>query len=297
MNLLLTGVSGFIGSNLLKELEINNNKFDNIYLLTNKEILGYTCVKYFNYNLNKSIFKNIKNIDVVIHVGAYTPKSYNEKDITTACSSNISNTLSLIQSLPNLPKKFIYISTTDVYGEDTIITENSKVEPLSLYAHSKLYCEEMLKVWAEEKKVCLQILRLGHIYGVGEEKYKKIIPSIITKIIKKEDIELYSHGEELRAFLNIRDCCKLILSSLELESFVGPINVVSSRRISILNLIELIFEISQKNVKIVKTDNKIIKIRDIIYNNEKMIKCLGKEEISLIQGLKEEYEYFIKLLT
>lgn len=293
MNLLLTGSSGFVGSNLLNELRMINDSFENIYLITNKEISGYICLNYSNYNIDKSLFKNIKKIDVIIHIGAYTPKSNNERNLINSCNSNITYTLGLIESLPNLPQKFIYVSTTDIYGSDEVIDENSKIQPISLYAYSKLYCEEMLKIWAEENNVCLQILRLGHIYGIGEEKYKKIIPTIINKIIYNIEIDLFSNGTEKRSFLNIKDCCKLILNSMKLEEFVGPINIVSSMNVSLLNLIDLLFEISQKTVG-VKCIDKSFEARDILYNNEKMIKYLGNETISLKQGLREEYEYCYK---
>lgn len=296
MNLLITGASGFIGLNLLNELKLIEDDYENIYLLTNKIIPGYKCINYDSYNFNNDLFKNINSIETVIHLGAFIPKSNNEKDIINLCSSNITSTISLIEKLPNTPTKFIYISTIDVYGNSEIIDENSTINPISLYAYSKLYCEEVLKTWAYEKNVCLQILRLGHIYGQGEENYKKIIPTSIKKIIINDDIELYNNGEEKRSFLNIKDCCMLILNSLKLDKFVGPINVVSAASISIKDLIQLLFHISKKSVNITKT-NKITKVRNVKYNNEKMIKYLGNESISLNQGLKEEYEYFYKIIN
>ncbi|MFL0251665.1 NAD-dependent epimerase/dehydratase family protein [Clostridium neuense] len=296
MNLLITGSSGFIGSNLINELELIKKHFDNIYLLSNKEIEGYTCIKYENYNFNKKIFSHIKSIDVVIHIGGYIPKISSEGNVISLCNSNITSTFDLIESLPNLPSKFIFISTTDIYENSEVIDENSKIKPISLYASSKLYCEEMLKAWAEEKNVCLQILRLGHVYGIGEYKYKKIIPIIINKIIKNEVIQLYSNGMQKRAYINVKDCCRLILNSLKLEKFVEPINIVSSTSISMIDLIELLFEISLKKVPI-KRINGSSDLRSINYNNEKMIKYLGKDTISLSEGLKEEYDCFLKLLN
>ena len=89
------------------------------------------------------------------------------------CNSNITSTAKLLKS--NLPmiKNFIFFSTIDVYGYDNPITEETKPFPTSLYGHSKLYCEQMVSAWAAQKKVCHQILRIGHVYGEGEEKYTK----------------------------------------------------------------------------------------------------------------------------
>lgn len=295
MNILITGATGFIGRNLLQVIETNSAyKNNEVILLTSKEIVGYKCIIHNNYTFSKYDFmeKGINEIDIVIHIGAYTPKTSLEANKVKESVLNIANTECLLDSLPSIPKKVIYLSTIDVYGTVTgIIKEETPTVPCTLYGQSKLFIEKMLERWAEEKNVILQILRIGHIYGEGEDAYKKILPMTIKMILESKSPAIYTDGKEKRSFLYITDCCNLILKSIELDEYVGPINVVSDKEVSILELVNIIIEVSGRNIKpIVK--NKNANIKDFIFNNDKMIKYLGAESVSLREGIIKEYEYF-----
>lgn len=295
MNILITGASGFIGANLLKSLE-NNPKYvnDKIILLASKEIEGYLCIIHNNYKFTKEDFykKGINMIDIIIHLGAFTPKSSLESNDIDRSISNINNTEYLLQNLPNVPKKFVFISTIDVYGiVNGIISEDSPTVPNTLYGLSKLFLEKMIFEWAKNNKVILQILRIGHIYGEGEDEYKKILPMSINKILKNEAPVIYTDGKEKRTFLYIADCCNFILNSIVLDEYLGPINIVGNRTITILDLINLIIEISEKNIT-PKVENMNIEVKDFVFDNNKMNKYLGMEATLLEEGIKREYKYF-----
>ena len=169
MNILITGANGFIGRKLL-EVICNNTSYRtyNIVLLTSKEMLGYTSIIHNNYSFEKADFlrKGIQYIDVLIHLGAFTPKSTSESNQIEGCISNIINTEYLLNNLPSIPKKIIFLSTLDVYGTvSNIISEDSHTIPETLYGHSKLFLEKMILEWSKINKVTPQILRIGHIYG------------------------------------------------------------------------------------------------------------------------------------
>lgn len=295
MNILITGATGFIGRNLLKVIETNYEyENDEVILLTSKEIMGYKCIIHSNYTFSKDDFikKGVSEIDIVIHIGAYTPKTSLEANKVKESISNITNTECLLDCLPSIPKKVIYLSTIDVYGPVTgIIKEETPTVPCTLYGQSKLFIEKMLERWAEENNVILQILRIGHIYGEGEDAYKKILPMTIKMILESKPPVIYTDGKEKRSFLYITDCCNLILKSLEIDKYVGPINVVSDKEVSILELVNIIIGVSGRNIKpIVKNNNTNAK--DFIFVNEKMIRYLGEESVSLREGIIKEYEYF-----
>lgn len=295
MNILITGASGFIGRKLLEAISNNAQyKSNKIILLTSKEISGYTSIIHHNYSFTKEDFynKGINNIDILIHLGAFIPKSSLDANNIEASISNITNTEYLLKNLPSIPKKIIFLSTIDVYGTVSgIISEETSAIPNTLYGHSKLFSEKIILEWSENNKVTPQVLRIGHIYGEGEDEYKKILPVTINKIIKNEHPEIYSDGKEKRTFLYIDDCCKLILKSIELDEYNGPINITGSKEVSILELINLVIEVSGKNIiPIIK--NKNIGTRDLIFDTNKMVKYLGVGSTDLKEGIIKEYEYF-----
>jgi len=293
--MLITGATGFIGSNLLKVLE-NNSAYDNyeLILLTSKEILGYKCVIHNNYTFTKEdFFKiHISEIDIVIHLGAFIPKNSLDANKVKESISNIVNTEYLLENLPSIPKKVIYLSTIDVYGNvNGVITEEVPTVPYTLYGQSKLFTEKVLEIWAKSNNVILQILRIGHIYGEGEDAYRKILPITIKMILQNKSPIVYTNGKEKRSFLYIKDCCNLIINSIDLDEYIEPINVVSNKAVSMLELVNIVIKVSGKNIEPI-LENKSMNTKDFIFNNDKMTKYLGKESVSLKEGITREYEYF-----
>lgn len=292
--LLLTGASGFIGKHLLSLLIEKNGKANTV-CLTSQPITECKYLLHNNYHFESDFFvKNgFQNIDTIIHAGAFTPKKGSEANNIQLSNSNIFNTNKLLNAtLPNL-KKIIYISTLDVYDNESIISENTLEKPASLYGHSKLYSEKIVESWGKENNKSVQILRIGHVYGPGEEAYQKIIPATIQNILAKKPIQIWGTGEELRSFIYIKDIVTAIVNSINLKEDAGVINLVGNRSISINDLVNIIKQISNEDVTIEKIPAEK-KGRDFVFDSSKMNTFLLPKETSLEEGLKEEFEYMKK---
>jgi len=213
MKIIVTGGTGFIGSILLKELVSIYSK-ESITVISSKPIDGFNCILYAKNQLNL-VEKNIE-CDVLIHVGAYTPKSGADANIIEKCNSNIIFTQNLLEAFASC-KKIINISTLDVYANNGIINEKSEIDPISLYGMSKLYCERMINIYAATKDISALTLRIGHVYGPGEEVYKKILPLTMKKIIAGGPVEIWGDGSDLRSFIHVRDVVKAIIASISVE--------------------------------------------------------------------------------
>lgn len=294
---LITGATGFIGRHLLRLLENSQEEIvDKIVLLTSEEIGGYKCIQHKNYSFTKDDFSEagVDVIENVIHLGAFTPKLGKEADDISQCISNVNNLFYLINNLPCVPRKFIFSSTLDVYkGTDVAITEQTETLPATLYGWSKLFGEKLLEKWAAQNKVVLQILRIGHIYGSGEESYKKLIPVTISKIHRNESPEIYSDGSELRSFLHVSDCVKAILNSLKLDTYVNPINVVSDESHSIIEIVTIIKSEMKSSVAInIRNEIEKSQTKDLKFDASKMEEYLLNERTSFQEGIIEEINNF-----
>lgn len=285
--ILVTGTSGFIGSVLIERI-INKYGDDKVLGLTSKKKYNHKYLLHNDYNFNNDIFikAGYREITTIIHAGAYTPKNINQANDYHKCTTNIINTNKILNAdLPNL-KKIIFISTLDVYSECSIINEESLVMPSTLYGQSKLYCEKLISAYTKEKNILCQILRVGHTYGPGEEAYQKVIPVMIKKILNKENIQIFGTGKDLRSFIYIDDVIDAIISSIELKTIQGPINIVSNNKITIKDLANTLIRITNANVKVeFKKSSENIQ-RDFIFDNSKMKKYLLSNEINLEEGLK-----------
>ena len=295
--ILLTGTTGFIGSYLLDAL-IEKYGRDQVIVLTSKPTNKCHFILHNNYNFDKDFFFNegFSNIKTIIHAGAFVPKSTTESEDIEKCNSNINNTYALIfAELPSL-KNFIFISSVDVYGYENQITENSIEKPISLYGHSKLYCEQLISAWASQNNIKHQILRIGHVYGPGEEKYQKVIPITMQQLFRNEAIQLWGEGKDIRSFIYISDVIQAILKSINLENSSGIINIVGQEQITISELINKIIVISNIPATIDKI-NSSTQPRDLIFDNKKMKELLHIPNVNLDQGLSLEWDYMKNLIA
>ena len=290
MKILLTGASGFIGGQLLTAL-IEKYGSNAVIALTSKKITGVNCLIYKSFSdfgLDSDCFNEITH---VIHAGAFIPKDAQQANNINMCFESINYTKVFLSYEFKSLLKLINISTIDVYASiEDELSEGSKVEPVSLYGSSKLYCEEMVKAFSAQRNVSYTNLRIGHVYGPGEEKYKKVLPFAIQNILEDNPVELWGDGSDLRSFIFIEDVVEAILNSLEVPEKNLDINVVSGISVSIHDLLYKIIDISGKQVRVDRKESNHKK-RDLVFDNSLLLKTLLKKETDLMQGLKIEYEY------
>lgn len=289
--ILLTGASGFIGQHLLKDL-IDAYGENEIVALSSKPIFNCKYILHENYSFDEDIFlrNDLEAIHTIVHAGAFIPKNAADSNNVKSCNSNVINTQKLLNlNLPNL-KQFIFLSSVDVYDNAKIINEQSAVNPVSLYGYSKIYCEKMIKNWGEQNNILIQILRIGHVFGPGEEAYQKLIPIIISKILENKTIEIWGNGEEKRSFIYIKDVVKAILNSLKLEEDFGIINITNSTSVSVKELVEQIVKLMgpSHQIEYIASNHSA---RDLVFDNSKMKKYLLSEFISLEEGLSKEINF------
>lgn len=290
MKVLLTGASGFIGGHILAALISKFGK-DTVVALTSKEIPNVNCLVYESFDgfgLPENCFNDITHI---IHAGAFIPKDAQQANNIELCFESILYTKNLLSYEFDKLKRIINVGTVDIYASTKEkLTENSKVEPVSLYGSSKLYCEEMVKAFSSQKNVSYMNLRIGHVYGPGEEKYKKVLPIAIQNIIEDRPVELWGDGSDLRSFIFIGDVVESIVNSLEIDDKNLDINIVSGVAVSIYELLQKTIEVSNKKVNMTKRESNHAK-RDLVFDNSLLLKILLEKETDLMQGLKIEYEY------
>ena len=193
MNVLITGICGYIGQYLSNVLIKNDHKVFGIDLIENPSVrLIENLENYFCIDLskNKPSVEIFKNIDVVIHLaGEASLKSKSDKFI----DNNINATQNLIDSLDVYLKKFVFLSSI-------MVRDNNK------YAESKLVSERIIRKSAKEKKIPYTILRSAVVYGIG---MKSNILHWLKKAYKNEIGSIPQSSSEL-AMIGIDDLARLI---------------------------------------------------------------------------------------
>lgn len=291
MSILVTGATGFIGRYVLQQLRQKYHE-DELVVLSSGKIEGVKSIASNNYEFDDEYLLNngCQNVEIIIHIGAWTPKNKKDVDKMKQATSNIVNTQRLLMSKFPVLKKVIYCSTLDIYNDtQDIISEDTITIPKSMYAWSKLYCEKLLTTFAKEKNIIYEILRLGHVYGEGEEKYQKAIPIMINKAIKGEKLIIYGDGEAIRTFIYIDDVVKAIIKSIDLETS-KVINVVGKEAITINQLAKMIISNCGNSVQIeyLPTEEKN---RNYLFDCKCMEKYLLNKFTPFEVGLQREIRY------
>jgi len=168
MKIFVTGASGFAGSHFVEHiLSKEKNIFckclvrkssSRVFLKKQK----VTCCKGNLLDLN-SLNTSLKNCEVIVHYAACIDSK--DKNIFKV---NIKGTENLLKAaVKNKVKKFIFISSADVYGLNPKVPlrENSKICPQSNYAKSKVAAEKLVLNFAEKYSLKVIIFRPGSIYG------------------------------------------------------------------------------------------------------------------------------------
>lgn len=291
---LLTGASGFIGSGLLDALCAAYGEQHVIVLSSKPARRGRSIVYDSAFQLDAAGRALAAQAQILLHAGAYTPKSGATANDLPGCNGNISFTASLLQlELPRL-EKLIFLSTLDVYAPSERISEDSPVGPASLYGWSKLYCEQMVSQYAKQRQLVAQILRIGHVYGPGEEQYAKVLPNAIRNIVQGQPVELWGEGRELRSLIYIGDVLQAIMAAVALPASLGVTNIVGGQPLAIRDLLAQVIALSGQPVELVQRSFNGTP-RDFVFDTSKLKAHLLVQETPLQQGLLAELAHMRSL--
>lgn len=249
----ITGGCGFIGSHLAEKIfyEYKNAKiiiYDKITYAGNiknlKDIKKNKRVKIVKKDITdiKSLEKNIKGSDLVIHAAAesHVDNSFNLTDqfITT----NVLGTKYILDCCKKFNiKKIIHVSTDEVYGEifKSSFKENSRFNPSNPYSASKAAAEMIINGYSHSYKLPTIIIRSNNIFGTRQHP-EKLIAGCCWSIIKKNKFLLHGKGMQKRTFLFIDDFCNAIIRVIKKGKDNEIYNIGSNFEYKNIEIVKLI---------------------------------------------------------
>ena len=312
-NLLITGGCGFIGSNFInyfhtKYPNINIINVDKLYYCANIENISKNIRNSEKYKMikcdinNRELIEYIlekEAIDTVIHFAA---QSHVQNSFDNSCQftkDNVFGTHNLLESCRKYGKikKFIHVSTDEVYGESMIHTdEKSKTEhsilcPTNPYAATKASAELIAQSYNHSFNMPIIITRGNNVYGPNQYP-EKVIPKFIKQLKNNKKITIQGDGSSIRAFLHSYDTSKAFECILD-KGKLGEIYNIGcdeGMEYSVLDVAKIII----KNIKKTdKYDEWIEYIQDRPFNDKRYfisnakLKKLGWQiEINFLDGLK-----------
>jgi UDP-glucose 4-epimerase len=271
LKILITGISGFLGRNLISKL----SEYELYGLDIQKEVLD--GVKVFGSDNIEDIEINF---DVVIICHAAVASG------TTVLSNKIlfDVNVSLTEKIVN---KFndafiVYISTASIYDINLdIVYEKSIINPQSQYAISKYWGE---KVVLNNKKST--IIRLSSLYGIGM-KENTLISNYINQALQNKVIQVWGKGERVQNYIHVSDVAKVIhLIIQNQQKFCGKLLLgVSKKEYSNLQIAQIIAKLTQSEIQFVNDDYS----KSFCYNNNYTTNLLNWEIDTSIEERLQNY--------
>lgn len=311
--ILITGGTGFIGSNLCKRLiQDENNKIiciDNNYTgtLDNvRELLSSPRFRFIEHDVTTTLQTDEK-IDEIYNLACpASPTAYQGEKAIFTTRTCVLGALNMLELARKNNAKIMQFSTSEVYGEPLvhpqIETYRGNVNPIgirSCYDEGKRCAESLFFDYNRIYGVKIKVIRIFNTYGpLMAVNDGRVVSNFICQALRGEDLTIYGDGSQTRSFCYVDDSIEASLRMMAADdNFSGPVNIGNPEEFTIKELAELIKEKINKNLHIVykplPSDDPTQRKPDISLAK----KQLGWEpQIKLTEGLDKTIEYFQKKL-
>ena len=316
--IIVTGGSGFIGSNLVKYL------LKQKYFVINIDKLSYSAhplnVKKFLKNKNYIFFKtDLNNRNKLIEIfNKYKPvgvfnlaaETHVDRSIDAPnnfIKSNFLGVYNLLEAIlfferKNKKKiKLVHVSTDEVYGDilKGRSDEHFPYNPSSPYSATKASADHLIRAYIRTYKIFALISNCCNNYGPNQFP-EKLIPKLIYNVLHNKALPIYGRGKNSREWIHVQDHCEALLLIFLKGNLGQSYNIGSGQNIKNIDIANKLLKIAKKKSAKIgkKVKIKFVKDRpghDFRYalSNKKVLKKLKwKSKISLDIGLSKTFDWY-----
>jgi dTDP-glucose 4,6-dehydratase len=257
LRVLITGVAGFIGSNLAKaHLSQGDEVFgvDNFSTGKNRNIGPLSGLRFIESSVTDSIALLPKEIEVVYHFASpASPEKYMAQAINTM-EVNTVGTMALLEYCLARNARMVFASTSEVYGDPLVSPQQEEywgnvnpIGPRSVYDEAKRFGETIIAQFQRESSVNAGILRIFNTFGPNMDPFDgRVVSNFIRQALLGRPLTIYGDGKQTRSFCYIDDLIRGIQAMGKSES-KGPINLGNSEEKTLLELAELVLKITKSS--------------------------------------------------
>jgi len=306
-NLLVTGGSGFIGSNFIRHML---GKYPD-YKIINLDKMTYAGnpdnLKDVENNLNYSfvcgdicdpdvVNKVVQRVDHLVHFAAESHVDRSIEDGSVFVRTNVLGTHTLLESaLKHNIKRFVHISTDEVYGSilDGSFKETDILTPSSPYSSSKAGSDLLAQSYHITHNLPVIITRCTNNFGPYQYP-EKLIPLFVTNLVDNKKVPVYGTGRNVRDWIHVLDHCKAVDFVLHNGSIGEIYNIGGGAEKTNLVITQKLLEILGKNDSMIE----YVEDRpghDLRYSIDcsKLMEMGWAPEYDFNDGLKETAKWYV----
>jgi len=313
-NILVTGGAGFIASHVCLLLAkkyssqikiVNFDRLDYCACLENlDEIKDYPNYKFVKGNICSSDLVNYvlqaENIDTIMHFAAQTHVDNSFGNSFQFTQNNIMGTHVLLESAKvHGIKRFIHVSTDEVYGEQRLdqeaMDEEQVLEPTNPYAATKAGAEFLAKSYHRSFNMPIIITRGNNVYGPHQYP-EKLIPKFINQLMRGKAVTLHGNGSNKRNFLFVEDVAR----AFEVILFRGKTGVIyniggTNEKANIdvaRQLIKLSGYTGPEADRMTFVEDRVFNDLRYHINSDRLMKLGWREIVSWEEGIKRTHDWY-----
>jgi UDP-glucose 4-epimerase len=297
--ILITGVAGFVGSNLAKHL-LNRGYsvvgIDNLSAGTLENI--DSRVEFHKLDIrDPEIYPVFHGVDAIFHLAAKCSLTDCLTNPLEAASVNVTGTLNVLEAARNdRTRKFIYAETSAEYeGINEFPTAEHKVRPIGVYAASKhggaTFCDSYRELYG----IDVTIVRYFNVYGPAQD-WRRVVPPVmsafIIRMLSGQPPIIYGDGEKRRDFIYVDDVNALHEIILEDARSAGRVfNVGSGTNLSVNEVYQLIEAHLQSGIKPVYKPDLPGEARMTLADISSARSLGWRPSINIDEGLRRSIQY------
>ena len=306
--ILVTGGAGFLGSHLCERLINEGHEvicLDNFFTGNKRNVAHLLNNSNFEIMRHDVIHPVYAEVDWIFNLACPASPIHYQRDPVRTIKTSVMGALNTLGLAKRNGARILQASTSEVYGDPKIHPQSEDyrgaVNPIGIracYDEGKRTAETLFFDYHRQHKIDIRVVRIFNTYGPRmSENDGRVVSNFIIQALKGEDITVYGDGSQTRSFCYVDDLIDGIVRMMNTENFTGPVNIGNPRESTILELAEIILNLTGSKSKIIykplPSDDPIQRCPNITLAKEK----LGwSPKVKLEDGLKSTIDYFKSLM-
>ena len=305
--ILVTGGAGFIGSHLCKKLVEQGNDvicIDNYFTGTKENIAELFNNPYFEAIRHDICFPLYVEVDEIYNLACPASPIHYQHDPVQTTKTTVHGAINMLGLAKRVNARILQASTSEVYGDPTEHPQKedywgnvNPIGPRSCYDEGKRCAETLFFDYQRQHDLDIKVIRIFNTYGPNMHPNDgRVVSNFIVQALTNQDITVYGNGEQTRSFCYVDDLIDGMIKMMSsAKGIYGPTNLGNPIEYKIIELAEMIIELTNSKSKIINkdlpTDDPVRRKPDI----SKAKKDINWEpNIDVTDGLKKTIDYFKK---